>query len=187
MPGDVHSFWILLLGMFTRRRPTDNMFNDGLTLHEFAKMALPEAVIEIVEPSLSLEVRTGNSWTRENGRVKIEECLVALVRIGVLCSTESPAQRIEMTEVVSKLRDARDCFVRTTAWCIVAVKCNACSTVKDQLKMALVHDFPKLKKKIIRICYVLFFFLREYMLRTWLWTFWLPRDHYYIIIPMKLN
>ncbi|KAH9717373.1 hypothetical protein KPL71_021787 [Citrus sinensis] len=65
-----------------------NMFNDGLTLHEFAKMALPEGVIEIVEPSLS---------------------------IGVLCSTESPAQRIEMTEVVSKLRDARDCFVRTTA------------------------------------------------------------------------
>ncbi|KAH9717374.1 hypothetical protein KPL71_021787 [Citrus sinensis] len=36
----------------------------------------PEGVIEIVEPSLSLEVRTGNSWTRENGRVKIEECLV---------------------------------------------------------------------------------------------------------------
>ncbi|KAL9459600.1 hypothetical protein AB3S75_002912 [Citrus x aurantiifolia] len=99
----------------TTRRPTDNMFNDGLTLHEFAKMALPEGVIEIVEPSFSLEVRTGNSWTRENGRVKIEECLVALVRIGVLCSTESPAQRIEMTEVVSKLRDARDCFVRTTA------------------------------------------------------------------------
>lgn len=62
--------------MFTRRRPTDNMFNDGLTLHEFAKMALPEGVIEIVEPSLSLEVRTANSWTRENGRVKIEECLV---------------------------------------------------------------------------------------------------------------
>ncbi|GAY62634.1 hypothetical protein CUMW_219430, partial [Citrus unshiu] len=39
--------------MFTRRRPTDARFN-GLTLHEFVKMALPDKVMEIVDPSLLL-------------------------------------------------------------------------------------------------------------------------------------
>ncbi|KAI8531158.1 hypothetical protein RHMOL_Rhmol11G0115800 [Rhododendron molle] len=40
--GDVFSFGILLLEMFTGKRPTDNMFNDHLNLHTFVKNALPD-------------------------------------------------------------------------------------------------------------------------------------------------
>lgn len=39
---------------------------------------------------------------------------------------------------------------------------------KTKLKMALVHDFPKLKKTNYPYMLRTFFFLREYMLRTWL-------------------
>ncbi|KAH9669211.1 hypothetical protein KPL70_021694 [Citrus sinensis] len=102
MTGDVYSFGILLLEMFTRRRPTDNMFNDGLTLHGYAKMALPQKVMEIVDPSLLLD--------HENERIRIEECLVAVVRTGVFCSMESPSERIQMTDVVAKLCAAREIF-----------------------------------------------------------------------------
>ncbi|KAL9459443.1 hypothetical protein AB3S75_002776 [Citrus x aurantiifolia] len=111
--GDVYSFGILLLEMFTRRRPTDNMFNDGLTLHEFAKMALPEKVMEIVDPLLllDLEARASNCGSHRTEIAKIEECLVAIVRIGVLCSMESPSERMQMTDVVTKLCSARKIFL----------------------------------------------------------------------------
>ncbi|GAY33377.1 hypothetical protein CUMW_275020, partial [Citrus unshiu] len=111
-PGDVYSFGILLLEMFTRRRPTDNMFNDGLTLHGYAKMALPKKVMGIVDPSLLMEARGPNrTRSHENEIIRIEECLVAVVRTGVACSMESPSERMQMTEVVTKLCAVRDIFI----------------------------------------------------------------------------
>ncbi|TXG74333.1 hypothetical protein EZV62_002912 [Acer yangbiense] len=45
------------------------------------------------------------------GRVRMEECLVGALRIGVLCSMESPADRMEMTDVVAKLCAIRENFL----------------------------------------------------------------------------
>ncbi|XP_077217600.1 LRR receptor-like serine/threonine-protein kinase EFR isoform X1 [Tasmannia lanceolata] len=54
MAGDVYSFGILLLEIFTGKSPTDDMFMDGLTLHKFAKMASFERLMEAVDPLLLL-------------------------------------------------------------------------------------------------------------------------------------
>ncbi|XP_017984238.1 PREDICTED: probable LRR receptor-like serine/threonine-protein kinase At3g47570 [Theobroma cacao] len=52
--GDVYSYGILLLEMFTGRRPTDDIFKDGSNLHNFAKKAIPEQVMEILDPTMLL-------------------------------------------------------------------------------------------------------------------------------------
>ncbi|XP_006465002.1 putative receptor-like protein kinase At3g47110 isoform X2 [Citrus sinensis] len=112
MIGDVYSFGILLLEMFTGKRPIDATFSEGLTLHEIAKMALPEKVMEVIDPSILMEVMATNSIIQEDRRrVKVEECSNAILRTGVLCSTESPFERMEMRDVVANLCHTRETFL----------------------------------------------------------------------------
>ncbi|GKA05201.1 kinase-like domain-containing protein [Tanacetum coccineum] len=47
--GDIYSFEILLLEVMTGKKPTDGMFNEGLSLHKFAYMALPDHVIDVID------------------------------------------------------------------------------------------------------------------------------------------
>ncbi|VVA38781.1 PREDICTED: probable LRR receptor [Prunus dulcis] len=53
--GDIYSYGILLLELFIGKRPTDDMFKYGLSIHQLAAMALPNHVMDIVDPSLLLE------------------------------------------------------------------------------------------------------------------------------------
>ena len=61
--GDVYSYGILLLEMFTGKRPIDSIYQDNLNLHDFIKAALPEHIIDIVNPFL-------NSLGKTRGRDK---------------------------------------------------------------------------------------------------------------------
>ncbi|XP_058099611.1 putative receptor-like protein kinase At3g47110 [Magnolia sinica] len=110
--GDVYSYGILLLELFTGKRPTDDMFIDSLSLHQFAKMALPEQVMEITDPQLLLDDEAFNNIeTRRAMRGRIQECLVSVIQIGVACSTESPRERMEMREVVREMQVIHDIFL----------------------------------------------------------------------------
>ncbi|XP_052181650.1 probable LRR receptor-like serine/threonine-protein kinase At3g47570 [Diospyros lotus] len=50
--GGVYNFGILLLEMMTDKRPTESMFEVSLNLHTFARMAIPDHVMDIVDPKL---------------------------------------------------------------------------------------------------------------------------------------
>ncbi|GKA11685.1 kinase-like domain-containing protein [Tanacetum coccineum] len=100
--GDVYSFGILLLEVITGKKPTDDMFNEGLSLHKFAYMALPDHVINVIDNDAIVLQST------EANAKKVEECLIASIKIGVSCSLDSPPQRMKIEIVVIELQRILD-------------------------------------------------------------------------------
>ncbi|RWR91205.1 LRR.XII-like protein [Cinnamomum micranthum f. kanehirae] len=111
--GDMYSYGILLLEMFTGKRPTDDVFKDNLNLHQLAKMAFPERVIEIIDHHLLLEGNENISSNEDYNekRSRMHECLLSLVRIGISCSIEAQRERSEMREVMLELQRVRDFYL----------------------------------------------------------------------------
>ncbi|KAG4127632.1 hypothetical protein ERO13_D10G227150v2 [Gossypium hirsutum] len=118
--GDVYSYGILLLEMLTGKRPTNERFKEGLSLHNFVKAALPNRVVEFIDPILLQEsVRggtVGDITLNENnlGNDKYLQCLNSIFKIGLTCSAESPSERMDMSDVVTKLCSIRDKLLRPT-------------------------------------------------------------------------
>ncbi|KAK4720685.1 hypothetical protein R3W88_010918 [Solanum pinnatisectum] len=110
--GDVYSFRILLLEMFTGKRPTDGMFRDGLDLPSFTKHALLNGAMEVIDPSLiygSEEDEKGKSTNIYQNKVY----LASVLRIGVACSAYSGAERMNITETVSQLYSIKDALLKS--------------------------------------------------------------------------
>ncbi|KAK2634197.1 hypothetical protein Ddye_028989 [Dipteronia dyeriana] len=110
--GDIYSYGILLLEILTGRRPTDEMFKDGLSLHSFCKMALLDRVMEIADSCLLiLDEELNGQTNRSRGKAKVSKCLISLVRIGVACSTEIPHERMCISEIVMELNTIKQVFL----------------------------------------------------------------------------
>ena len=108
--GDVYSFGVLLLEVMIGKRPTDNIFNEGLNLHKFACVALRHHVTEVIDDGLLnflQEDATPTHYTSANTQ-KIEECLFLTLKIGVSCSVDSPPHRMNIENVVHELQQVRD-------------------------------------------------------------------------------
>ncbi|XP_057766266.1 probable LRR receptor-like serine/threonine-protein kinase At3g47570 [Salvia miltiorrhiza] len=97
MQGDVYSYGIILLEMFTNKRPTDDLFGDDQNLHRFVSSALPDRVMEIVDPQFEI------------GALKMK-CIARVLSIGVSCSKENPRDRMPIAHVVNELSDILDLF-----------------------------------------------------------------------------
>ena len=81
---DVYNYGILLLEMFTGKWLINDMFKDGLNLHDFVKTALPDQVIDILDPILLWEREDEMTWMNDfhnQNQIrspKIQECFILI-------------------------------------------------------------------------------------------------------------
>ena len=123
--GDIYSYGILLLEMFIGKRPIDEMFKDGLSIHKFATMALQEHIMDIVDPSMffvedeedandDIEERTIiEEDPQVNVGSRIKECLISMFEIGLSCSKTSPNEWMPTDVVVNEINAIRDTFLKS--------------------------------------------------------------------------
>ncbi|CAL9138112.1 unnamed protein product [Musa acuminata var. zebrina] len=110
--GDIYSYGILLLEMLTGKRPTEDMFKDGLSLHKYVEMTPIEDLLMVLDPGLLL-VENGQQGEQnvvyiDVDRLEVQKCFVSAVNVGLACSKENPRERMQMGDVIKELSETRD-------------------------------------------------------------------------------
>lgn len=112
--SDVFSFGIMLLEVLTGKRPTDPMFVGELSLRRWVCQAFPEKLTDVVDVKLLQNEETNlcfdhqtntSSGTFSNSTGS--NLLTSIFELGLICSSESPEQRLEMNDVVAKLKNIK--------------------------------------------------------------------------------
>eukprot|EP01018_Ginkgo_biloba_P016753 Gb_28309 [translate_table: standard] len=123
--GDVYSYGVLLLELLTRRRPTDDMFVEGLNVQKWVTGHFPNRMAEVVDNNLlSVSVES------EDSRSRVIKCASELIRVGLACTQDSPRERPTMGDVVERMEIIRAEFsgnpVRASAfgWDISALSAS---------------------------------------------------------------
>eukprot|EP00253_Pinus_taeda_P020780 PITA_20780 len=103
--GDVYSYGILLLEMLTGKKPTHDMFVEGMNLQKWVGSSFPNQLMDVVD--LGLLRRTGSCTEEDNNF----NCLSSLINVGLLCTNESPKGRPTMMVILRMLQNIRDTFL----------------------------------------------------------------------------
>ncbi|XP_042035020.1 receptor kinase-like protein Xa21 [Salvia splendens] len=93
--GDVYSFGIMLLEMFTGKKPTDDMFGGEMRLKEWVSEALQEKSVPLAPTLLSSEDQLFCAK---------EQCVLSIFELAMKCLAVAPHERINMIEAATTLQ-----------------------------------------------------------------------------------
>ncbi|KAJ1266541.1 hypothetical protein BS78_08G159700 [Paspalum vaginatum] len=113
--GDVYSYGIIILEMLTGKRPTDEIFTNGLSLHKFVENAFPQNIGEVIDPCIIPSFEHGymdnNLDPGTNATAGgVGNCILHLVKVGLSCSVETPKDRPTMQDVYGEVIRIKEAF-----------------------------------------------------------------------------
>ena len=89
--------------MLTGKRPTNEMFNNGLSLEKYVGNAFPNKIHEILDPSILSDFGDEGMGSKldhgDHTTVGVPSCIMQLVKLGLSCSMETPKDRPTMATV----------------------------------------------------------------------------------------
>ena len=111
--SDVFGFGIMLLEVFTGKKPTDPMFVGELSLRQWVHKAFPSRIGNIMDGNVPKddEIVHGFYHTSNSSEIShstLHSTLTSVFQLGLLCSSELPDERVTMTDVVAKLKKIKD-------------------------------------------------------------------------------
>ncbi|CBI19986.3 unnamed protein product, partial [Vitis vinifera] len=106
---DVYSFGILLLEIFTAKKPTDDMFQEGLNQNKLASALLINQFLDMADKRLFNDDACidYSIFTSSSGCINSIECITAIIHVGLSCAAHSTTDRSTMREALTKLHDIK--------------------------------------------------------------------------------
>jgi serine/threonine protein kinase len=112
--SDVFGFGIMLLEVFTGKKPTDPMFVGELNLRQWVRQAFPSRIEHIMDRNVPEDDEilhvfhySGNS-SEVSHSILHSSTLTSVFELGLLCSSDLPDERTAMTDVVARLKKMKD-------------------------------------------------------------------------------
>ncbi|XP_019154630.1 PREDICTED: receptor kinase-like protein Xa21 [Ipomoea nil] len=100
---DIYNYGIMLMEVFTKRKPNDEMFTGDLSLRSWVSNSLSHTLDEILDPTL---MRPEELKFRQK-----LQCISSILELALSCTIKSPRERMDIQVVLAKLNKIkRECL-----------------------------------------------------------------------------
>ncbi|CAI0628236.1 unnamed protein product [Linum tenue] len=95
--SDVYSFGILVMEVFTRRNPTEESFQEGMSMKQWVTTLVPEGVTKYADANL-LNYNSNRDFKSR------ESCISSIMKLALECCADTPRDRLAINDILANLK-----------------------------------------------------------------------------------